>query len=171
MPETITLSAAAVMALRFAIKGWRPKAKQRQLPAYRELAAAGIMERVPGSEDEYRFTEDGFARREETLREAEERIERARFEPPDASRLSGAPWKLLRRRVAGEDVPVDDGTKPAYRELAEARIMLPVHSFAGGREVDYTFTYWGYKLRFELMERKSAREPARRDMPGSEAEC
>ncbi len=47
--QTVTLSENAVAMLRFAIKGWRPKNNESRLPAYRELAAAGIMEPVPGS--------------------------------------------------------------------------------------------------------------------------
>src|SRR3954451_22681453 len=102
MPESLRLSAAAVMALRFEIKGWRSKVDGRRLPAYRELSAAGIMEPVPGSDAEFRFTADGFARRGEILREQEERIERERYAPPDAGNLSEAARELLRRRAMGE---------------------------------------------------------------------
>ena len=59
MPVEIALSENAVAVLRFEIKGWRAKNPESRLPAYRELAAAGIMEPVPGSEMEYRFTEEG----------------------------------------------------------------------------------------------------------------
>jgi len=61
------------------------KVRERDLPGYRELIAAGIME--PDGE-EFKFTEDGWARREELISEAEDRIERERFDPPDASNLS-----------------------------------------------------------------------------------
>ena len=44
MPNTIALSPDAVAVLRFEIKGYRSKAKERRLPAYHELTAAGIME-------------------------------------------------------------------------------------------------------------------------------
>ena len=47
-------------------KGWQPKNKESRLSAYRELAAAGIMEPAPGSEVEYRFTADGADRKERT---------------------------------------------------------------------------------------------------------
>ena len=53
---TMTLSASAVATLRFALRGLRPKDKASRLPAYRELAEAGIMEPVPGADD-YRLTE------------------------------------------------------------------------------------------------------------------
>src|SRR4051812_43621659 len=95
------LSENAVAVLRFEIKGWRSKDPTRRLPAYRELAAVGIMEPVPGSDENYRFTEDGLARREEILREEEDRIERERYEPPDASHLSEAARELLRTCIAG----------------------------------------------------------------------
>ena len=44
----VTLSEIAVAVLRFEIKGGRAKNKERRLPAYRELADAGIMELVTG---------------------------------------------------------------------------------------------------------------------------
>jgi hypothetical protein len=95
--QTITLSEAAVAVLRFEVRGWKAKRKGSRLLAYRELAAAGIMEPLPGSETDYRFTEQGYTRREEILREEEDRIERARFEPPDPSNLSDAARALLGR--------------------------------------------------------------------------
>jgi hypothetical protein len=56
----------------------------RRLPAYGEIVGAGI--RAP--EGEYcRFTEDGWSRLEEFLREPEERVERERLDPRDASNL------------------------------------------------------------------------------------
>jgi hypothetical protein len=58
--QTIALSADAVAVLRSEIKGWPPKNKAGRLPAYRELAAAGIMEPVPGSDTDYRFTQEGM---------------------------------------------------------------------------------------------------------------
>lgn len=94
MPETFALSESAVAVFRFRVKGYRMKVNDRSREAFRELAAAGIMEPVPGAdgspEADYQFTEDGWARRQVLLSEAEERIERERFEPPDASNLSEA---------------------------------------------------------------------------------
>ena len=66
--QTVTLSEAAVAVLRFEIRGWKAKRKGARLAAYRELAAAGIREPVPGTEADYRFTDEGSARREEILR-------------------------------------------------------------------------------------------------------
>ena len=73
---TVTLSETAVAVLRFEVKGWKSRRPGSRLAAYRELAEAGIMEPVPNSEAEYRFTEWGYARREAILREEEDRIER-----------------------------------------------------------------------------------------------
>jgi len=103
MPETFALSESAVAVLRFRVKGYRMKVTDSSAEAFRELATAGIMEPVPGAdsnpEAEYRFTEDGWARRQELLSEAEQRIERERFEPPDASNAKARhtarrnPWR------------------------------------------------------------------------------
>src|SRR4051812_35842096 len=115
MLETTTLSEAAVAVLRFEIKGWRAKDGTRRLPAYRELAAAGIMEPVPGSESEYRFTEEGMSRREEILEREGDRIGRERFPPPDRE-LSESARERLRLPLAG-DKEVTEENHPAYREL------------------------------------------------------
>jgi hypothetical protein len=143
------LSPDAVAVLRFEIKGYRSKSPARRLSAYRELAAAGIMEPVPGSETEYRFTTDGVRHREEILEREAERIERERYEPPDVNNLSKAARELLRRRIRGDDVAVTPGNLPAYRELAEARIMEPVSGFATGPESHFRFTYLGWTRRDE----------------------
>jgi hypothetical protein len=146
--QAITLSANAVTVLRFEIKGYRSRVKGSRLPAYRELAAAGIMEPVPGAESEYRFTEEGMKYREAILEREAERIERERYEPPDGD-LSESARERLRRYLAG-DREVTEENRPAYRELVAARVMIPVHTFVGGREAEYRLTYWGYERRFEL---------------------
>jgi hypothetical protein len=146
--QTMTLSADAVAVLRFEIRGWKAKNSASRLPAYRELAAAGIMEPVPGSEGEYRFTRDGLEHREAILEREAERIERERYEPPDASQLSEAARELLRRRLAG-DREVTDANRPLYRELVAARIMYPVSTWAGGPESTFRFTPAGWDRREE----------------------
>jgi hypothetical protein len=79
MPETFALSESAVAVLRFCVKGYRMKVTDGSLEAFRELAAAGIMEPVPGEagklEADYQFTGDGWARRQELLSEAIESAE------------------------------------------------------------------------------------------------
>jgi hypothetical protein len=158
MPTQIALSENAVAVLRFEIKGWRAKNQESRLAAYRELAAAGIMEPVPDSEFEYRFTEDGLRQREELLAEAQDRIERERYEPPDAGTLSEAARKLLRTCLAGDCPDGDETNRPAYRELVMARIMIPMGSFSKGDECVFRFTYWGWRRRFEFAEMDCAKE-------------
>ncbi len=152
MPETFALSESAVAVLRFRVKGYRMPVTGVSLEAFRELTAAGIMEPVPGAdgnpEADYRFNEDGWARRHELLSKAEERIELERFEPPDASNLSEASRELLRRRLAG-DREVTDANRPLYRELVEARIMYPVSTWVGGPESVFRFTRAGWERREE----------------------
>ncbi len=152
MPETFALSESAVAVLRFRVKGYRMKVTDRALEAFRELVAAGIMEPVPGANGnppaDYRFTEDGWARRHDLLSEAEERIERERFEPPDASGLSEPARELLRRRLAGNR-EVTDANRLLYRELVSARIMYPVSTWVGGPESVFRFTRAGWERREE----------------------
>ncbi len=68
MLTQIALSSSAVFTLRNEITGYRMPVTDRRRAAYRELAAAGIMEPVPGSESAYQFTEEGLAHREAICR-------------------------------------------------------------------------------------------------------
>ncbi len=149
--QTITLSESAVFTLRNQIKGYRMPITDRRLAAYRELVTAGIMEPVPGSESEYRFTEDGMEHREEILEREQDRIERERFAPPDASKLSEAARCLLGRISSGERVEITPSNRSDFRELATARIVILGHSFTGGGESVYRFTYWGWHRRYEIL--------------------
>src|SRR5206468_1382885 len=106
MLETVVLSETAVALLRFRVKGWRFPVRDRDHVAFQELVVAGIME--PDGGGDYRFTQAGRERREEILRDEQDRIERGRHEPPDASKLSGSARALLRRIVSGERVDVDE---------------------------------------------------------------
>jgi hypothetical protein len=153
---TATLSEMAVAVLRLHVEGERMPANQRNLPAYQELAQAGIMEPVPGSGRVYRLTADGRKHRDSIVERETERIERERFAPPDASHLSGAARELLRRLIAGR-VEVTPENRPAFRELAAARIVVLGHSFRDGRESVYHWTYWGWHRRFELLGPAQAR--------------
>ena len=146
MATVIELSENAIAVLRFEIRGYRAKNREARLPAYRELAVAGIME--PVSESEYRFTAEGMERREEILRQAEDRIERERFAPPEPGNLSESARERLRRHLAGDEC-VTDANRAAYRELTAARIMYPVSGFAGGPESNFRLTYWGFHRRHE----------------------
>jgi hypothetical protein len=148
--QTVTLSESAVATLRFHVEGEKTPAREGNLAAYRELVEAGIMEQVPGSERSYRLTAEGREHREPIVERETERIERERFDPPDASHLSGAARELLRRLIAAR-VEVTPENRPAFRELAAARIILLGHSFAGGPDSSYRWTYHGWHRRFELL--------------------
>lgn len=59
---------------------------------------------------------------------------------PETTTLSEAALALLRRRLTGERVPVTDETRPAYLELVEAGLAIPLHTFALGRDSAYRLT-------------------------------
>lgn len=143
LTEAVHLSEAAVANLRFRIKGF--PLREQDLPAYRELVAAGIMEPTSGAE--YRFTAWGMEHRETILERESDRIERERYEPPDG-KLSDAARDRLRRHLAG-DKKVTKENHAAYLELVAARIMIHSRPFVGGD--DYRLTYWGHKLKDELL--------------------
>jgi hypothetical protein len=46
--------------------------------------------------------------------------------------LSESALALLHRRLAGERVEVTEATRPLYRELVEAGMMMPLHTFSLG---------------------------------------
>jgi len=145
--QTVTLSESAVATLRFLVKGWHFPIREQDLPAYRELVDAGIME--PDG-DAFRFTAGGREHREAILEREADRIERERFEPPDAGNLSDSARALLRRIASGERVEITTENRPAFRELAAARIIYLMHTFAKGDDSGYRFTYLGWERRLEL---------------------
>lgn len=144
MPS-IMLSDAAVAVLRFRLKRYRVPPSEQRRPAFEELVAAGIME--PDGED-YRFTDTGKAEGPGILREQEERINREQYEPlnPDLA-LSEAAMGLLKRRLAGERVEITEQTRHLYEELAAARLMEPLHTFANGPNGHYRLTEAACALR------------------------
>jgi hypothetical protein len=148
--QTAALSESAVATLRLHVEGEQTPARERNLGAYRELVEAGIMDVVPGSERSDRLTAEGREHRDAILERETERIERERFDPPDARHLSGAARELLRRLIS-DRVEVTPENRSAFRELAAARIILLGHSFAGGPESAYRWTYHGWHRRFELL--------------------
>ena len=145
------LSEAAVALLRFRVMGRHFQVRERDRAAYQELINAGIME---SDGDDFKFTDARRARREEILREEEDRIERERFDPPDGSNLSKAARDLVRRRLAGDDRVTPDNLG-AYRELAAARIMYPVSTWAGGPESVFRFTPAGWERREEWVNERA----------------
>lgn len=54
--------------------------------------------------------------------------------------LSESAAALLRRRLAGERVEVTEATHPLYRELADAGMMIPLHTFALGPDSAFRLT-------------------------------
>jgi hypothetical protein len=156
MPETFALSESAVAVLRFRVKGYRMTVTDRSLEAFRELAAAGIMEPVPGAdgnpEADYRFTEDGWARRQEHLDAAEAHLLSLEPRLPDRIDLSEAARELVRACAAGSIPDADDATRPLYRELTKAGIMMPIGTFTKGDDTVFRFTNQGWERRFEFME-------------------
>jgi hypothetical protein len=146
--QTVTLSECAVALLRFRAMRCPMTIRERDREAFRELVNAGIMKPEGTS---YRFTDDGLMRREDILREREEKIEREMFEPPDASNLSEDARDLLRQIVSGERIEIVTGNRNLFHELAAARIIYLRNSFARGAESAYRFTYYGWHRRFELL--------------------
>jgi hypothetical protein len=57
---------------------------------------------------------------------------------------------VLRFRVKGHRLPATGRRVPAYRELVEAGIMLPVRTFIGGAEALFRFTWQGLERRHEF---------------------
>ena len=62
---------------------------------------------------------------------------------PQTIALSAAAAALLRLHFADRGPRVDDSNREAYRELGEAGLMEPLHSFAWGRESNYRLTKAG----------------------------
>ena len=62
--------------------------------------------------------------------------------------LSEVARNRLRGHVAGDN-KVTEENHPAYRELVAVHIMIHSRPFNGGD--DYRLTYWGWKLKGELL--------------------
>jgi hypothetical protein len=155
MPEMIALSEFAVAVLRFRVKGYRTKLTDHSRDAFRELAAAGIMEAVPGRdgdpEADYCFTKEGWARRREYLDAAEAHLLSLEPRLQDRIDLSEAARELVPVCAAGSIPDADDATRPIYRELAKAGIMMPIGTFTKGDDTVFRFTNQGWERRFEIM--------------------
>ena len=155
--QTLELSEAAVATLRFEIKGWKQRVRDQDRPAYRELVAAGIME--PDGET-FRLTAIGRTDGKTIVEREQERIERCRHAPPDVSRLSGRAWVLLRRIASEERVEPTPENRSLFRELAEARIVLIINTFAGGPESAWRWTYRGWKRKPDWLKIAGAKASA-----------
>ena len=65
--------------------------------------------------------------------------------------LSDGALALLRRRLAGERIEVDEFSKPIYRELAEAGLVDPIHTMTGGRDSHYRLTLLAMEHKSEFL--------------------
>ena len=144
--QTVTLSKSALAVLRLRAKGLRLPVTDRRLEAYRELADTGIME--PDGED-FRFTEDGWAQREELISAAEAHLRSLEPRLPERIELSRAARRTLVRHLAG-DKEVTDANRDAYRELARAGIMESVGTFIKGDDCVFQLTHQGWERRHEF---------------------
>ncbi len=63
--------------------------------------------------------------------------------------LTEAARDLLRIRLSGERVDVAPDNRESYRELADAGLMEPVHTFAKGRNSHYRVTLAAMERRDE----------------------
>ncbi len=81
--------------------------------------------------------------------------------PPDRQ-LSEAARECLRLHLAG-DRRVTDVNRMAYRELEAARVVYHTHPFTGGDA--YRISYWGYKLKDELLTAPASPTPVPEGSP------
>jgi hypothetical protein len=144
--QTVALSKSALAVLRLRTKGLRLPVTDRRLESYRELADAGIME--PDGDD-FRFTENGWARREELIRAAEAQLRSLEPRLPERIEISRAARRTLARHLAG-DKEVTDANRDAYRELARAGILVSVGTFIKGDDCVFQLTHQGWERRHEF---------------------
>ena len=78
--------------------------------------------------------------------------------------LSADALALLHRRLAGQRVEVTDETRPLYRELVSAGLMMPLHTFALGRDSAYRLTDAACDMR-DRMKAASAAFPSPLHLP------
>jgi hypothetical protein len=106
MEDTMQLSPSALLVLRFRANKW--PMKHDRPDAYRELVAAVIMT-LDG--EDFKFTKDGWNRREEYFAEAE--AHQRSLEPKLSGNieLSDAARAVLERHLAG-DTEVTDVNRP-----------------------------------------------------------
>jgi hypothetical protein len=144
--QTVTLSESALAVLRLRAMGLRLPVTDRRLEAYRELAHAGIMQ--PDGED-FRFTEDGWVRREELISASEAHLRSLEPRLPERIEHSRAARRTLSLHLAG-DKEVTDANRDAYRELARAGIMVSVGTFIKGDDCVFQLTQQGWERRQEF---------------------
>ena len=97
---------------------------------------------APDGED-FRFSDGGWARREELLAAAEAHLRSLEPRLPDRLELSRAARRTLARHLAG-DHEVTDDNRGDYRELARAGIMESVGTFTKGDDCVFQLTRQGW---------------------------
>ena len=102
----------------------------------------------PDGED-FRFTEDGWARREELITAAEAHVRSLEPRLPERIDLSKAARRTLARHLEG-DKEVTDANRDAYRELTRVGIMESVGTFTKGDDCVFQLTHQGWERRHEF---------------------
>ena len=74
--------------------------------------------------------------------------------------VSDGALALLRRNLTGPQILVTDENREAYRELAGAGLMIPLHTFAHGDESAYRLTEAGVNFARAEVERCSSQQPS-----------
>lgn len=144
--QTVRLSESALAVLHLRAKCLRLPVTDSRLEAYRELADAQIME--PDG-DTFRFTGDGWARREELISAAQAHRQSLEARLPERIEISRAARRTLARHLAA-DKEVTDANRDAYRELARAGIMVSVGTFTKGDDCVFQLTHQGWERRHEF---------------------
>ncbi len=144
--QTIALSETAVAVLRFRVKGWRFPVRECDREAFGQLVEAGSMQ--PDGKD-FRFTEGGWARRDELLAAAEAHLRSLEPRLPVRLKLSHAARRTLVRHLAG-DHEVTDANRENYRELARAGIMESVGTFTNGDDCVFQLSHQGWERREDV---------------------
>ena len=130
MPNAIALSRAARELITRRLSGEMIELTEENRWHYERLAVAGFT--VPGSAS---LTPEAMNRRGEFL--------------PSDGPLSAEAVAVLREHLSGHR-DVNDANRIAYRELAAAGLMEPIHTFARGDESTYRITEEGWARRSKL---------------------
>ncbi len=74
--------------------------------------------------------------------------------------VSDGALALLKRNLTGPQILVTDENREAYRELAGAGLMIPLHTFTHGDESAYRLTEAGVNFARAEVERCSSQQPS-----------
>jgi hypothetical protein len=82
--------------------------------------------------------------------------------------LSEAGMALLMLHVEQGEVPVNDSNRELHREPASAGLLVPVHTFSGGREQFYRFTRegWDFACALKVRDRMQGCDEISRPVSG-----